>query len=108
MPDVQHQNDDAFILDIGNQAIVADTVAPFAATIGGKPLAMLARVLAALQILADPSQKKRGRMAVHFLQYLLGRRCEKHMIRHASPSSFSTSSKVKVSGFSRYSFMAFS
>ena len=108
MPDMQHQDDNALILDIGNQAIVADAVTPFTAMVGGEALAVLTRVLTALQILADPSQKQSGRMAVHFLQRLFGRRCEKNMVRHASPSSFSTSSKVNVSGFSRYSFMAFS
>ena len=108
MPDMQHQDDNALILDIGNQAIVTDAVTPFTAMVGGAALAVLTRVLATLQILADPSQKQSGRMAVHFLQRLFGRRCEKHMVRHARPSSFSTSSKVNVSGFSRYSFMAFS
>ena len=108
MPDMQHQDDDALILDISDQAIVADTVAPFTAMVGGEALAVLTRVLTALQILADPSQKQSGRVTVHFLQGLLSRRCEKHMVRHARPNSFSTSSKVNVSGFSWYSFMAFS
>lgn len=94
MSDMEHQDDNVFFLDVCNQTVVADTVTPFTAVVGRESLAMLARILAAFQILADPSEDQGSCVSVHLLQCLLGSWREKHMVGHARPNSFSTSSNV--------------
>ena len=47
MPDCYHQDDEAIVLDGGNNAIVADTVTPQALEVAGESTAQAARVSAA-------------------------------------------------------------
>ena len=67
MSDMEHQDDNVFFLDVCNQTVVADTVTPFTAVVGCESLAMLARILAAFQILANPAENQGGGVAVHLL-----------------------------------------
>lgn len=106
MADVEHQDHDVAILYISDEAIVADAVAPLPAAVRRQPLAVQPRILAALEVLADPPEDQRRRVPIELLQGLFRRRRKKHMIRQESPSSFSTSSSVNVSGCARYSAIA--
>lgn len=67
MSDMEHQDDNVFFLDVCNQTVVADTVTPFTAVVGCESLAMLARILAAFQIFANPAENQGGGVAVHLL-----------------------------------------
>lgn len=67
MSDMEHQDDNVFFLDVCNQTVVADTVTPFTAVIGRESLAMLTRIFAAFQILANPAENQGGGVAVHLL-----------------------------------------
>ena len=94
MSDAQHQDDDLVFLDISDQPVVSHAVPPFPTAVGGQAFAVPAGILAPLEVLADPAQDQRRRMAVQLLEVLGGRPGKAHMVRNASPSSFSISYRL--------------
>ena len=53
MTDVQNQNQNLVVLNIGNQAVVPDAIAPLPAAIGGQSFSMLTRIGTSFQIFSD-------------------------------------------------------
>jgi hypothetical protein len=56
MPNRKDFNDDFIIQDIGQDAVVSNTIAPFTYAIGGQAFTVLAGIVGVLQMIVNPSQ----------------------------------------------------
>ena len=94
MPDGHNQDHNNIVLNVGNKAVVADSVTPLTTAISGQTFTMKARVVASFKITSNPSDYRCVHVAVKFLQSFFRLCTENDTIVHESPSSFSTSSSV--------------
>lgn len=105
---LKNQDHNLAILNICQKPVVAYAVAPLATPVCCQPFSVLSGILAAFQILTDPSDNHGRGMFIKLFEFLQCIWGEFNMICHNSPSSFSTSESVWVTGFSRYAAYAFS
>ena len=60
MPDLKHKNQNAFIINLRKEPVIANAVAPLPASVGGQPLAVNAGIGAAIQVFSNPAEDQRG------------------------------------------------
>ena len=102
MPYLKDQDYDFLILDVSNQTIVADAIAPFARAIRDESFPMTTRIIRPDKVLLDPGHDDPRLLRIHLLERLLSPALKLYLIwNHSKSSSFIMSSKDIASDFLR-------